>query len=500
MAATLTQLELGFDHAAALAEARRFHSHPDDSHFPFLSWNWREIDSVRLQQQAVPVAVLPQLLRNIQHRKNWQHEHHFIVQNEFKAPNRRALNLWSFGLAWADLDLHSASHDARTVDHWTKRLLNDCAELGLPEPSIIVWSGRGLHAKWTLTRPLPAQALARWAAVMRAIADKLASLGWPVDGQAKDVSRVLRIAGTMNPKPDEHGQVVLRLVYITHEGPDYDFDVLCEWVLPYTREQVRQFREDDAARKEADAARRAAWAEAGKTYAEYEENRRRAQELLGRTLAGAVAAAGEAEQALHWLRLEVIRAAAAGRGGISQGQRNEWLWIAANSLAWGLGDAGKLWYELPQLAQEIAPTLSWAEAQSSASSVHLRLKQGGRDALYRMKTDTLIERLGLTPEEARPLRGAGHGTKNEGAMNLPKLRNLPFDVWQEKVRERMRAGGAYSASIRSPEASARGPQAKALANADKRATARHLRQAGTTIEAIAEMLGVSVGTVWNWTK
>ena len=492
---SIAQLEL-FDEQHALGEAQRYHTHSGRLHdFPYIAWNWRGADSERMQQKCFPAARLPWLIGQIGTRPGWRHEHHFIVQNEFKAPNRRALNLWSLGLLWADIDLRSPSHEPSVADGYTHMALLSCADLGIPEPSIIVWSGRGLHLKWTLDKPLPAQALPRWSAAMRSLHEKLQSGCWPVDDQARDVSRVLRIAGTMNPKPGDDGQIILRLVYVTHTGPSYDFDYLCEWLLPYTRQEVEQFRQDDQARHEADKAARKQWRK-------WERNRQKAGASARAVLDAAVLAAGEAAQGLHWRRLEVIRRAAEGRGGIQPGQRNEWLWIAANSLGWGLGDAGKLWHELPQLVREIAPSLTIGEARSSASSVYQRLKQGGRDALYRLKTQTLIDRLGLTDAEAAGLRGAGHGTKNPGAMGLPKLRDLTFEQWQAKVAERMRAGGAYTASIVSNEvrkkAGEASGKARASVNEDRRASARLMRSSGMSAQAIADSLDVSLRTVWNW--
>jgi hypothetical protein len=265
--------------------------------------------------------------------------------------------------------------------------------------------------------------------------------------------------------------------------------------MPYTRAEVAQFREDAKAR-----------ADAMKEWQRFDENRRRAQALVGRTMHQAAAAAREAEQSLHWHRLQVIRAAAIGRGGIAQGRRNEWIWIAANSLAWGLADAGRLWLELPQLAREIAPTLSWAEAQGSASSVYSRLKQGGRDSLYRFKTDTLVEKLGLTPDEAKGLRGAGHGTKNPGAMNLPGLHDLDFEDWRERVQERFQAGAQYTNTHRAADAPARAQaasvQSRLKAREKLRDAVRRLRLAGTPTEGIINTLEgrVSARTIQRWCR
>jgi hypothetical protein len=482
----------------ALSECQRYHP-PRDESFPYVTWNWREKGVERMRQKAAPVSRLSWLISQIPTRRDWRDEHHYIVQNEFSSPNRRALNLWSFGLLWADLDLrHSEGAQACTaheIDGYASRLLLDCEDHAIPEPSLVVWSGRGMQAKWLLDRALPAQALPRWTAAMRGLSAKLAQAGWTMDKNAMDVSRILRIAGTYNPSPGSSG-----FAFVAHEGQAYDFDYLCDWLLPYSREQVKQFAADSKARAEALEEARRAWSQ-------FDENRRKAESLLGRTVRHAVQAAQEAEQSLHWRRLEVIRQAALTRGGIAPGRRNEWLWIASNSLAWGLGDAGKLWLELPQLAHEIAPSMTWPEAQNSASSVYARLKQGGRDSLYRFKTDTLIERLGLTPDEARGLRGGGHGTKNPGAMNLDNLRDLDFEEWRAAVHQRFRAGAGYTNANRPPEtprkAGKASGEARADASAGLREMVRKLYSAGTPVEDILNSLpnaGIHRATVWRWCR
>ena len=503
-AATTTNPQAAlFNPDAALREAERYHPPRDGSgRFPWITWNWCNAPpstDEKMHQKPIPAERLSWLIRQIAAtRPNWKSEHHWIVQNEFRGPNRRALNLWSFGLCWVDIDFHKSHYFQTTqeIDAHTRRLLADCTDAGIPEPSIIVWSGRGLHVKWVLDKPLSAAALPRWNAVQRTLASKLQAAGWPVDSGSSDASRILRIVGTWNPGYGSSG-----LAHVVHEGPDYDFETLCEYVLPYHREQVAEFRRDAQARAEA-------LAESRKVWQNFDENRQRAQELLGHTISKAAQAAQEAEQSLHWRRLEVIRQAAISRGGIAPGQRNTWMWIAANSLAWGLGDAGKLWLELPQLAREIAPTLSWAEVQNSASSVYARLKQDGRDGLYRMRTDTLIEKLGLSDDEARGLRGAGHGTKNPGVMGLPKLRDLDFDQWREEVHRRFQKGGQYSASVRdesvlvearraAQEAQA---QARSEASSGLRELVRKLRTACTPTAGIVSMLDgkVSERTVRYW--
>jgi len=469
-----------FDDIAATAEAQRLHPPRDRRDFPFATWCYREAGDVRMRQVAFPVAELAQVLKRIGRRPNLLREHHYIAQCEFKARNRRAVNLHSMGLLWADIDLNSADYDWHTAERHTRRLLATCADAGIPEPSVVVWSGRGLHVKWIFDSRLPAAALPRWAAAMKYLNAKLEEYGWPVDKGATDVSRVLRIVGTCNPRPDLLGGYIPRPVFVTHEGPDYDFDYLCEWLLPYTRDQVKAFREDAKARQEA-----------ARKWAEWDENRRKAQQVIKRVWTAAEAAALEAQQSLWWHRLDALRTIAKARGGITEGQRNNWTWVVANALAWGLGSAEKLYLELPQVVREIAPSYTYKEAQKSASAVIRRLREGGREALYRLRTATLAEKLGLSDAEYRVLRAAtqAHPAYNPGIMDFPKLEGLTFEEWKEEVRRRQAEGGRYSASIRAtnhPE--------------DKRTIARLMAARGMSTRAIAAELGVNQSTVVRWLK
>lgn len=70
-------------------------------------------------------------------------------------------------------------------------------EKGIPSPSFIIQTGRGLAAIW-LCEELPPQALGRWSAAIRALVELLSPFG--ADKACTDPARVFRIPGTINPK------------------------------------------------------------------------------------------------------------------------------------------------------------------------------------------------------------------------------------------------------------------------------------------------------------
>jgi hypothetical protein len=318
------------------------------------------------------------------------------------------------------------------------------------------------------------------------------SAGLPSDPGAIDASRILRIVGTFNSGVP---------VQVLHVGKEHDFELFCDCVLPYSRSDVRQFRDSDRL-----------WAEARKTWAKWDENRRAAAQFLRRStdFSPLQYAAREAVERLHYDRLQALRRIAQARGGIQPGKRNEWCWIVANSAAYGLGDPRNLYGEVVTLMREIAPSYTAEEARSSASSVYSRLKQG-KDKLYRLKTSTIIERLEISDAEARQhglltAGRRGHGTKHPGALGLEKIRGLSLEEYEREVRRRFALGGQYSASVRDEtgltEARSRAAQmaaqAKAKASEDKRSSARLMRARGMTQQAIADALGVPRRTVAYW--
>ncbi|HOI66738.1 MAG TPA: hypothetical protein PLD03_09050, partial [Thiomonas arsenitoxydans] len=133
-----------FDTDAALREATRYHSGGKSGSFPYITWNWRQNGEERMQQKAVPVSRLALLIGQIPTRPRWREEHHYIVQHEFRRPDRRAIHLWAMGLLWADVDLRheegSSACSAAEIDGYVGRLLLDCSDNNIPEPSLVVWT------------------------------------------------------------------------------------------------------------------------------------------------------------------------------------------------------------------------------------------------------------------------------------------------------------------------------------------------------------------------
>ena len=93
----------------------------------------------------------------------------FLSQAQFFHPTRRVIHLWHINLCFVDLDVYKSALAGEDLNHVVQVLRRYCGDEGVPLPSVIISSGRGLYAKWMLERPLPQAALPRWNAVQEAL-------------------------------------------------------------------------------------------------------------------------------------------------------------------------------------------------------------------------------------------------------------------------------------------------------------------------------------------
>lgn len=339
--------------------------------------------SDRKRQQSFPVdsmhAVLAALGSAGPRLDTW------ISQAEFYAPTRRLVHLSKLGLLFTDLDTYKVGIDA-SPEKLTEQLLRFCESQKLPEPSIIVFSGRGLQAKWLLQTALPQAALPRWNALQDVLNARLAAFG--ADAKAMDASRVLRLVQTVNSKS---GQIV-RVMH--HSGCRYDFDQLAKDLLPYAR---------PAPAVDPRPAASVAILRPGPGESR-EANTTGLRRFMGFQLA--------------WDRLADLRKLAEMRslagGAVPDGQRDTFVFLAAVFLAQATVNAPRFYDELRVLGREFVPHWSDAQVRDSASSALARMHDyvaGKRvafngkevDPRYRFKNETLVDArwLSISPEEER---------------------------------------------------------------------------------------------------
>ena len=408
----------------------------------------------------------------------------WISVGEFFKPNRRVVNLWRMPAAFADLDTYKMpALQARSTDTQVALLLEACNDGGIPPPSVVVFSGRGLQVKWLFAAPVPRSALPRWQAVQRELNSRLLDFG--ADHKALDASRVLRVVGTFSSRSPD----VVRVAHtaytptmggqlLSHGVVGYDFEVLADTLLPQKRFELVDAHRTRAVERAQDVAEKVA-----------RDARRGALVLVdgakaqeGRTVGGLRTFV---PSVLAWDRLEDLRTLARLRSheeGLPPGERDLFVFLGTCFLAQALL-VRNLEAEARALASEFAPTWTDYELRSCVSSVvsRARMAQAGEkvefngrelDPRYRWRNETLVDRLGISSAEASQLKTI-----------LPKHEARRRDA--ERQCARRRAQGAQ-------------PRADYLrAVAERRVEVARLKAEHCSERAIAEHLGVSVGTVRN---
>ncbi|WP_017173678.1 hypothetical protein [Xanthomonas phaseoli] len=398
------------------------------------------------KQDSYKLAVMPTVLAMVDPtRDTW------LSQAEFRVPNRRVVNLARIGLLFADLDTYRLPWAAnRTPEQLAAAVLHHCAEEGLPTPSLLVYSGRGIQAKWLLDGTIPRQALPRWNACQRYLVDRLAPLG--ADPIAKDASRVLRLVNTVNTKSGN----VCRVVHVQH-GPDgepvrYGFEFMAEALLPVARWTIEQQRRDRVERRQLKLL------PGGKT-----DNLR-----------------GFSGRQLAWDRLEDLRKLAELRGGVQEGERMQHLFWRLNFLLLsGATHSSQMYHEAAALAGELDPAWNYRSKElmtlygkAKAFEAGEKVTFGGRQLppLYTPKNDSLISLFRITDDEQRQLRTL---ISRDMAAERRRKRDRKRD------EARRRASGAVDR-----ETYLEGAQ-------ERRRAAQALRAEGLSVRAIAARLGVS---------
>lgn len=431
------------------------------------------------RQRSHKLEHLPEVLRHLDPtRDTW------ISQAEFFKPNRRIVNLWRMPLAYVDLDTYHVTELAqRGPEFQLARLLQYCDDIDLPQPSTVVYSGRGLQVKWLFDKPVPAAALPRWQALQDELCRRLQPLG--ADFKARDASRVLRLVDTTNSKSAERVRVLHQSATPALGGMllagglvGYDFDSLLETVLPLCRRELEQQASDQAKerrlRDEEMAARQA-----------------RLSRLIPLDGGASATARGKGNTAnlrpfiaseLAWARLADLRKLVQMRGwaeqGAPAGQRDLMLFLAACFMAQAVV-VPRLKEEVVELAKEFVPTWTSSQVQSCVTSVLARAEAAARgktveldgravDARYRWRNTSLIERLGITPQEERQL-----------ATIVSKA--------ESRRRDAERKSAARLLAIESGVALSR--QAWLDGHEQRRATARVLRAQGRAWPEVASLAG-----------
>ena len=125
---------------------------------------------------------------------DWMGEDVYYSQNSFYKPQRRIDNVRQLRTLYVDLDVYNLG---MTPEWVLGKLEWEVFGQGLPEPNMIIFSGRGLVLIWHI-EPLPIEAMPLWRAVETFFVKQLKEVG--ADTKATDPARIFRLAGSVNSK------------------------------------------------------------------------------------------------------------------------------------------------------------------------------------------------------------------------------------------------------------------------------------------------------------
>lgn len=128
------------------------------------------------------------------HLSEWMGENVYFSQGTFYRPARRIDTIRQLRSLYVDLDVYTKGLNPEWV---LGKLDYEVFGEVLPEPNMVIHSGRGLVLIWNI-EPIPHQAIPLWKAVETYFVDQLKELG--ADAKASDPARIFRIAGSVNSK------------------------------------------------------------------------------------------------------------------------------------------------------------------------------------------------------------------------------------------------------------------------------------------------------------
>lgn len=129
----------------------------------------------------------------------WLGEDVYFSQNTFYRPQRQIENIRQLRALYADIDCYLLNYDPDWV---VGKIEIELVQEKIPDPNLIIYSGRGLALVWLL-EPLPYKALPLWQALQNQFLEQLKYVGG--DPRATDAARIFRIAGSIN---SNNGEVV----------------------------------------------------------------------------------------------------------------------------------------------------------------------------------------------------------------------------------------------------------------------------------------------------
>lgn len=135
------------------------------------------------------------------HLSDWLGEDVYFSQNTFYKPARKIENIRQLRSFYVDIDFYLLNYNHEWVlDELQGKFFGKV----MPEPNLIILSGRGIVLIWFID-PVPMAALPLWQSIQNYFVKTLNKMG--SDAKASDAARVFRIDGSINSKSGEEVRV-----------------------------------------------------------------------------------------------------------------------------------------------------------------------------------------------------------------------------------------------------------------------------------------------------
>jgi len=329
---------------------------------------------------------------------HWLEVTSFLSLNRFYK-RRRSERLRSLNALYVDLDFREvAAWWGKSADEVQGALERHCLSLGLPEPSFIIQTGRGLAAIW-LIKPMPPKAVARWKPAIRALIELWKGFG--ADRSCNDVTRVFRIPGTINEKSGKEVRVTGGSLQ------RYSFDALEDQIYIASGRPTR--RQLEARRKE-------------------RKKQRKSKNQMPKGLSPG--------QRFAQIQQDLEKIAEAHGGRMPEGMRNTWLHFFGVSLT-HQNDPGDVEAVVEEAAARVTPGLDESEVRAIARQANEKALLPAtsnplKDGRYHYSGYVIADTLGVTSAMAH-------------ALGLRQV--VPLDERRKRKAEAQRARRALAGAV-----------------------------------------------------
>lgn len=304
----------------------------------------------------------------------------YMSQNRFRGKDRAIAQILELCGLYSDVDYYNVPElRGLSAEAVLEKVLERLREVGIPEPSMVLFSGRGLYLIWWHA-PVAGK-LAEWNACQDRIYRVLKPLG--ADPASREAARVLRIAGTTNSKT---GAIVRSLGDSAEKV--YRFEDLAEALVKNVPEDGKE-SEDSSADLYSIAVQRAS--RGLRTHPQ-----------------------GWSETSLWEGRLtdlQHLRRMRYGEGPMKD-YRDRWLFIATTAISWlvvpevldrealALATEAGGWDER-RTRSDLSQVLKRARRAASGETIEFAGREW--DPRHHFKHETIIDWLEITPEEEREM-------------------------------------------------------------------------------------------------